>query len=508
VFVCRAGRQLLTSVHEATVRVSIPFDNSYARLPERFYKRLAPTPVSTPGLIKVNHALAAELGIDPSALESDEGVAVLAGNKVPEGADPLAQAYAGHQFGGWVPQLGDGRAILLGEVVDQAGERRDIQLKGSGRTPFSRGGDGRAWLGPVMREYLISEAMHALGVPTTRSLAAVTTGDAVRREWAYPGAVLTRVARSHIRVGTFQFFAFRKDQDALQALFEHVVERHYPVVDTPLDLLRQVLARQATLVAKWMGVGFIHGVMNTDNVQIAGETIDYGPCAFMDTYDPLTVYSSIDRNGRYAYGRQPDLMIWDLAQLATALLPIIDDDEDKAVQAATEVMGTASASMKQAWLEVFRRKLGLTYIEDNARLAEADTELVHQLLAVMAEGEADFTNTFRALPDIDAAKAHFGKTDVAEDGFERWASAWARRLRAQGEDLDAVTDRLREVNPALIPRNHRVEEAIQAGLKEDFSVFERLLDAWSRPFETRDDLEELTRPPQAHEVVQQTFCGT
>jgi uncharacterized protein YdiU (UPF0061 family) len=490
------------------VTLAIAFDNSYARLPERFYAKLAPTPVSEPGLIKVNHALAAELGLDAAALESDEGVAVLAGNRVPDGADPLAQAYAGHQFGGYNPQLGDGRAILLGEVIDQAGERRDLQLKGSGPTPFSRRGDGRAWLGPVLREYIVSEAMHALGVPTTRSLAAVSTGDVVRREWAYPGAVLTRVARSHIRVGTFQFFGLRKDKEALQALFEHVVKRHYPDVTSPAELLRAVLERQAALVAHWMGLGFIHGVMNTDNVQVAGETIDYGPCAFMDTYDPLTVYSSIDSHGRYAYGRQPGIMIWDLAQLGNALLPIMAEDNDSAVKAASEVMNGAMPTMQKAWLETFRRKLGLTFVEDSERLAEADTELIHRLLSVMADGEADFTNTFRALPDLDAAKTHFGKAEVANIAFEAWAAAWRQRLQAQGEDLDEVEGRLHAANPVLIPRNHRVEEAIQAGLNEDFSVFERLVEAYARPFEARADIEELTRPPEAHEVVEQTFCGT
>jgi len=359
-----------------------------------------------------------------------------------------------------------------------------------------------------LREYLLSEAMHALGVPTTRALAAVSTGEVVHREWAYPGAILTRVARSHIRVGTFQLFAYRKDHDALHTLYEYVIERHYPKAESAVDLLRAVLERQAVLVAHWMALGFIHGVMNTDNVQVAGETIDYGPCAFMDTYDPLTVYSSIDRQGRYAYGRQPDIMMWNMAQLGTALLPLIHHDQDKAVQAATEVMSEASSTMRSAWLDAFRKKLGLSYIEDNRRLREADTELVHRLLAVMAEGKADFTNTFRALPDIDAAGLHFADSSVAHHQFAQWASDWIKRLRAQGDDLDAVAERLVQVNPAIIPRNHRVQEAIDAGLKDDLSVLHQLVDAYSDPFASQDKGAPATLPPEPHQVVHQTFCGT
>lgn len=489
--------------------MTIPFDNSYARLPERFYARLAPTAVSDPGLIQVNTALAAELGLDATWLASADGVAALAGNHVPAGAEPLAQAYAGHQFGGFVPQLGDGRAILLGEVVDQSGQRRDVQLKGAGPTPFSRGGDGRNWIGPVLREYVLSEAMHALAVPTTRALAAVTTGDVVYRERPVPGAVLTRVASSHVRVGTFQFFAARRDKEALQALFEFVVARHYPDVGTPLEFVEAVVERQARLVARWLGLGFIHGVMNTDNVAVSGETIDYGPCAFLDAFHPLKVYSSIDRNGRYAYGRQPEVMVWNLAQLLSALLPLIDDDEDAAVAAATPVIERAPAAMDAAWLAEFRRKLGLVVVEGTSDLAHDDGALIRALLNVMSTAEADFTNTFRALPDRAAAKAHFSKssTDVVTE-FDRWFDQWTQRLRAQGDDPEAIRSRLHATNPRVIPRNHRVEAAIQAGLDGDFAVFERLLGVCTRPFANDPDSEDLELPPQPHEVVTQTFCGT
>ena len=489
--------------------MTIPFDNSYARLPERFYARLAPTPVSDPGLIKVNDALAAELGIDAAWLAGDAGLAMLAGNRAPDGSEPLAQAYAGHQFGNFVPQLGDGRAILLGEVVDRRGERRDLQLKGSGPTPFSRGGDGRAWIGPVLREFLLSESMHALGVPTTRALAAIATGDPVYREQVVPGAILTRVARSHVRVGTFQFFAARQDREALQVLFDYVVNRHYPDVSAPLELIEMVIQKQAQLVAKWLSLGFIHGVMNTDNTTISGETIDYGPCAFLDTYHPLKAYSSIDVNGRYAYGRQPDVMIWNLAQLASALLPLIDDDEEKAVAAATAVIERAPAATDATWLEEFRRKLGLTPTDSDDEQRQADAALIRGLLDVMREGEADFTNTFRALPDRAIAKAHFDHpSEAILAGFDRWFSSWERRLGVQGDTLDTIKPRLHTANPRIIPRNHRVEEAIVAGIQGDYAIFERLLTACTRPFDDHPDSADLESPPEPHEVVTQTFCGT
>ena len=371
--------------------LDIPFDNSYGRLPDRFYVRQPPTPVSQPEFIAINEQLAQELGLDVAALKSPEGLDMFAGNAVPDGADPLAQAYSGHQFGGWSPQLGDGRALLIGEVLDTNGLRRDIQLKGSGPTPFSRRGDGRSALGPVVREYLVSEAMHALGIPTTRALAAVTTGDRVQRETGQPGGILTRVASSHIRVGTFQFFASRQDVEGLKALTDHVINRHYPDVSTPLELLDRVIQAQAELIAKWMGVGFIHGVMNTDNSHIGGITIDYGPCAFLDAYDPGKVFSSIDQMGRYAFARQPDMAVWNMAQFATALLPLIDDNQEVAVESATKSVHRFPKLFADAWLNIFRRKIGLTTAEDG------DSGLIENLLQDMKDRNADFTNTFRSL---------------------------------------------------------------------------------------------------------------
>ncbi|MEM1064213.1 MAG: YdiU family protein [Pseudomonadota bacterium] len=475
--------------------VNFSFDNSYAALPARFYTKMAPAPVARPKLIKVNHTLARELGLDPVALEGDAGVAALAGNEVPDGADPLAQAYAGHQFGGWSPQLGEGRAILLGEVIDNTGRRRDIQLKGSGPTPYSRMGDGRAWLGPVLREYIVSEAMHALGVPTTRALAAVTTGETVLRERPYPGAVFTRVAASHIRVGTFQFFAARGDVEALGALADHAIARHHPQADGALALLDAVIAAQARLVAAWMGVGFIHGVMNTDNTTISGETIDYGPCAFMDAYHPETVYSSIDQFGRYAYNRQPDILMWNLAQLATALLPLMGEDRDAAIEAATASVHRFPELFQAEWLAVFRRKLGL--ITDGPE----DAALAQDLLARMAAGQADFTNTFRALLD-GGARDQF----LEPEAFDAWAEGWEARRSL--EEPDAAKAAMVAANPAVIPRNHRVEETITAALGGDFAPFERLVAALAAPFTLSGENHDLTRPPTDSEVVRETFCGT
>ena len=467
--------------------VHIPFDNSYARLPEVFFTPQKPSAVAMPELVEVNDALARDLGLDPAELRSAEGIEVLAGNRVPDGAEPLAQVYAGHQFAGWVPRLGDGRAVLLGEVVDGKGQRYDIQLKGAGRTPYSRGGDGRAWLGPVLREYIVSEAMHAFGIPTTRALAAVTTGQQVLRETALPGAVLTRVAASHIRVGTFQYFAARQDVDSLQALTDHVIARHYPEAETPLDLLNAVIARQAGLIAKWMGVGFIHGVMNTDNMAVSGETIDYGPCAFMDTYHPETVYSSIDSFGRYAYFRQPEIAVWNLAQFATCLLPLMGE-RDPAIAAATESVHRFPDIYADAYLGVFRAKIGLT------EPAEGDADLIQRLLDGMAANELDFTNTFRGLAD-----------DVLPEGLSAWGMDWRERLSSDPGDAKAT---MRAVNPAYIPRNHRIEQAIQAAVAGDFAPFHRLNRILARPFEEQTDANDLTRPPEPDEVVQRTFCGT
>ncbi|MRH19461.1 protein adenylyltransferase SelO [Rhodovulum strictum] len=476
--------------------LTIPFDNSYARLPERFFVRQAPVPVRAPRLVMLNAPLAAELGLDAGALAA-EGVEMLAGNRLPEGAEPLAQAYAGHQFGGFVPQLGDGRAILLGEVVAPDGRRFDLQLKGAGRTAFSRMGDGRAWLGPVLREYVVSEAMHALGIPTTRALAAVTTGEEVIREAILPGAVLTRVAASHIRVGTFQFFAARRDTEALRLLAGHAIDRHYPQADGPLGLLQAVIAAQARLVAQWMGVGFIHGVMNTDNTAISGETIDFGPCAFMDGYHPDTVFSSIDAYGRYAYARQADIAAWNLAQLASALVPLIDPDEETAIARATEAIRAFPALFREGWLSVFRPKIGLAAAEPG------DAELIHRLLDLMATERADFTNTFRVL-----AEGQAGAGLKNHDGFNDWAAEWRARLRREGVTEAEAAARMRAANPAHIPRNHRVEQVIAAAVAGDFVPFKRLVGVTARPFDDQPEHAAYRAPPEPGEEVRQTFCGT
>jgi uncharacterized protein YdiU (UPF0061 family) len=480
----------------------IPFDNSYARLPERFYQRLDPMPVAAPGLVRVNTALAEQMGIDPGQLATSEGVAVLAGNCVPPGAEPLALAYAGHQFGHFVPQLGDGRANLLGEVVGRDGVRRDIQLKGSGPTSFSRRGDGRAALGPVLREYLISEAMAALGIPTTRTLAAVTTGEAVWRETRLPGAVLTRVAASHIRVGTFQYFAASGDADGVRLLADYAIARHFPEAadsDDPYRaLLDGVIARQAELVARWLLVGFIHGVMNTDNCAISGETIDYGPCAFMDAYDPATVFSSIDQQGRYAYGNQPRIALWNLTRLAECLLPLLGDNED----AAKDALQAFAPRFQAEYFGGLRRKIGLLSEQ------EGDDNLTQDLLKLMASDGADFTLSFRQLCDAAqspagdaAARARFKDTTA----YNGWAERWRVRL-AQEVDPAAT---MRAVNPAFIPRNHVVEAALAAaGERADFEPFETLLSVLSRPYRDDPAFERYATPPRQEERVLQTFCGT
>ncbi len=502
------GHEMLTP--EATDVFA--FDNSYARLPERLFARLPPTPVAEARLIRLNDALARHLRLDPEILASPEGVAVLGGNRVPHTGEPLAMAYAGHQFGAFVPQLGDGRAILLGEVVDSDGVRRDIQLKGSGPTPFSRNGDGRAALGPVLREYIVSEAMAALGIPTTRSLAAVTTGETVRRDMPLPGAVLTRVAASHIRVGTFQFFAARGDTDAIRHLADHVIARHYPeaagAVNPYRTLLEQIIVRQAHLIAQWLLVGFIHGVMNTDNMSIAGETIDYGPCAFMDSYDPATVYSSIDSLGRYAYGNQPRVAQWNLARLAEALLPLLDEDTDTAMQTANEALDGFGPRFETAYTEGLRRKLGLVQAQPE------DLSLAQGLLERMAQNGADFTLTFRRLckaaasPDADAGVRSLFADPNAYDG---WVEQWRRRLAADGTVASHERmSMMRAANPAVIPRNHLVEEAISAAVHNgDFAPFENLLAVLARPY---DDLPSAfaryADAPRPEQIVRQTFCGT
>ncbi len=488
--------------------MTIAFDNSYARLPDRFFARLAPTPVAAPGLIRVNGPLAEELGLDPAALAAPEGVRWLAGNAAPEGAEPIAMAYAGHQFGQFSPQLGDGRAILLGEVVDRNGRRRDIQLKGSGPTPFSRMGDGRAALGPVLREYVVSEAMAALGIPTTRALAAVTTGEEVRRETPLPGAVLARVAASHVRVGTFQYFAARQDVEAVRALADYVIERHYPEARAAANptraLLDGVIARQAALVARWMQVGFIHGVMNTDNMQIAGETIDYGPCAFMDGFHPGRVYSSIDHAGRYAWAAQPRVAHWNLSRLAGALLPALDPDEETAMAEAQAAIDAFPALFERAYLEGFAAKLGLAAPEAD------DAALIEAALSALAEKEGDFTLFFRRLADA----AETGEDDAVFEAADRtealaaWMERWRARLAREGADPEAAAARMRAVNPALIPRNHRVEEVIRAAMTGDAGPFHRLTEALARPFDPPARDADLMRPPRPDEIVAATFCGT
>ncbi|WP_170425597.1 protein adenylyltransferase SelO [Ruegeria arenilitoris] len=470
--------------------LTIPFDNSYARLPNSFYARQAPIPVRAPRLIAFNAELAKILNVTPGDVE--EMAEAFAGNTLPDGAEPIAQLYSGHQFGSYNPQLGDGRAVLLGETVGADGIRRDIQLKGSGPTPFSRRGDGRAWLGPVLREYVVSEAMHALGIPTTRALAAVETGEIVLREGPMPGAVLTRVAQSHLRVGTFQVFAGRGQLDSLRQLTDYAIARHYPDAEGPMGLLRAVVEAQSRLIAAWMSVGFIHGVMNTDNCSIAGETIDYGPCAFMDSYHPNTVYSSIDRMGRYAYSNQPDIAVWNLAQLATALIQQMED-KDAAVEEATEIVHAMPALLQENWLKRFRAKIGLVTEE------EGDLELISDLLTRMAHNQADFTNTFRALGG-EAARGQF--TDPA--AFDTWSDGWAGRL-AREQDPSAV---MAGSNPAYIPRNHRVEQMIQAAVQGDYEPFHRLIAVLSRPYEDQPDADDLKRPPTDSEVVHATFCGT
>ncbi|WP_456316859.1 protein adenylyltransferase SelO [Teichococcus globiformis] len=479
------------------------FDNSYVRLPGRFYARLDPTPVAAPKLIRVNHALAEELGLDSAALETPAGVAVLAGNAVPEGAEPLAQAYSGHQFGGFSPLLGDGRAILLGEVVGRDGARRDIQLKGSGPTPFSRRGDGRAALGPVLREYIVSEAMTALGIPSTRALAAVTTGETVLRERALPGGVFTRVAASHLRVGTFQFFAARRDEEGLRTLLDYAIARHDPAAaqseDPALAFYSGVVRRQAALVAQWLLVGFVHGVMNTDNTSISGETIDFGPCAFMEAFDPATVFSSIDHGGRYAYGNQPGIMQWNLARLAECLLPLLSLDEEAAVDKAQQGLAGFAPAFEAAYHTGLRRKIGL------ATAQEGDMALIQDLLGRMAAERADFTLTFRRLGTEAGPRTLFRDPSA----FDGWAESWRARLAREGVTPDQRRDALNAVNPAFIPRNHKVEAAIAAAVeREDFAPFHEMVDLLATPFTDKPGFNSHAEPAPPGEEIRQTFCGT
>jgi uncharacterized protein YdiU (UPF0061 family) len=483
--------------------------HTYSALPSRFYARVAPAPVRDPRLVVFNKHLAEDLGFDTATLDR-EGAGWFSGNRMPDDADPIAMAYAGHQFGGFVPQLGDGRAILLGERVGRDGVRRDIQLKGSGRTPFSRNGDGRAALGPMLREYLISEAMHALGVPTTRSLAVVTTGEQVMREDLLPGAILTRVAASHIRVGTFEYFAARNDREAVSQLLQYVITRHYPETqgtDVPaLAVLEAVARRQAALIADWLGVGFIHGVMNTDNMAISGETIDYGPCAFMDHYDANTVFSSIDHGGRYAYGNQPAIAQWNLARFAETLLPLIDADQEKAIELATAVVKNFMPAFDARLLARMRRKIGL------ATEQEGDAELVSALFATMQSAGADFTLTFRRLarcaeePHDDASLLELFEPS---SGIADWLRRWRERLASEPQDAVERAANMRRMNPAFIPRNHRVEAALEAASTSgDFGPFHQLLKILEHPYDDQPGRSEFEQPPAAGERVLRTFCGT
>jgi serine/tyrosine/threonine adenylyltransferase len=486
------------------------FVHTYAALPEAFFARVDPTPVAAPRLIAMNGPLAAELGVDAGARGPEAWAAVFAGNTVPRGATPIAMAYAGHQFGQFVPQLGDGRAILLGEVRDATGALRDVQLKGAGRTPFSRNGDGRAALGPVLREYLVGEAMHALGIPATRALAAVTTGERIARDGMVPGAVLTRVAASHVRVGTFQYFAARADFESVRRLADYVIDRHYPdarATDRPyLALLEGVTARQALLVARWLQIGFIHGVMNTDNMAVSGETIDFGPCAFMDSYDPAAVFSSIDRRGRYAYGNQPAAAQWNLARLAETLLPLLDADPERAIERATGAISEFTPRFDEHWLAGMRAKLGLRTVE------AGDLEIIRRWLDLMHANRTDFTLAFRRLsdaalaPDSDASlRELFANTGA----YEEWAAGWRARLVREASDPATRAAAMRQVNPAYIPRNHRIEQAIVAAVeRDDYAAFFTLLDVVSRPFIASESTAGFASPPRPDELVTQTFCGT
>ncbi|MGM0982746.1 MAG: protein adenylyltransferase SelO [Pseudomonadota bacterium] len=486
------------------------FTLRYARLPDRFFLRFDPVPVKAPRLVAFNRALAEQLGFDLAAFDEHQAAEWFAGNAVPEGAEPLAQAYAGHQFGHFNPRLGDGRAVLLGEVTDREGRLRDIQLKGAGCTPFSRGADGRAPLGPVLREYLISEAMHLLGVPTTRALAAVTTGERVFRRVPEPGAVLTRVAASHLRVGTFQYFAAREDLEAVRTLADLAIERHYPELasreesERYLALVEAVQARQAALVAKWMGLGFIHGVMNTDNCSIAGETIDYGPCAFMEAYDPDTLFSSIDEGGRYAYRNQPWIAQWNLARFAETLLPLIDDDQERAVEGATAVIKAFEEQYEAEWLVVMREKLGLVKQE------EGDRALVEAFLEALQSGRADFTLAFRRLSEaIEEDAPTLLELFETRDVIEAWLPRWRERLAREDVGPEAIAERLRTVNPLYIPRNHKVEEALTAAAEDnDFTPFEALREVLADPFTEQHGRETYASPAPPTAAVFRTFCGT
>ncbi len=494
-----------------TPAVKIPFDNTYLQLADTLYSRQMPTAVEAPELIRVNEPLAERLQIDPAQLKSIDGVAVLAGNLVPPGAEPIATAYAGHQFGSWNPQLGDGRAILLGEVIGIDGLRYDVQLKGAGPTPYSRMGDGRSPLGPVLREYIVSEAMAALGVPTTRSLAAVTTGERVVRDQLLPGAILTRVARSHIRVGTFQYFAARQDMVTVQKLADHVIDRHYSEAaqaENPYcELLIQVVKAQAKLIAQWQALGFIHGVMNTDNMLVGGETVDYGPCAFMENYDPETVFSSIDHGGRYAYINQAPIARWNLAWLAQSLLPLLDASELTGIKRAEAALDLFISEYEAHYQQYMSQKIGVVQADD------VTNQLVDDFLALMQQNRVDFTLGFRVLADevTPAVKGEIASFYALPDAFQGWLESWRQYLALDQRSAAEVRDirrRMNATNPVFIPRNHQIEAAIQAGNQGNFKPFHQLLEVLADPFKFDPDKQGYALPATPEQRVLRTFCGT
>lgn len=491
-----------------------PFDNTYVRLPSSFYERATPTPVSEPKLVRLNHSLAALLGIDANELESAEGISVLAGNQIAEGSEPLAMAYSGHQFGGFSPQLGDGRAILLGEVIGHNGTRYDIQLKGSGPTPFSRRGDGRSALGPVLREYIVSEAMAALGVPTTRALSAVATGELVLRSGYVPGGVFTRIAQSHIRIGTFQWFAARQDNENLRILADYAMNRHYPSVleaqNPYLAFLDAVIEQQATLIAHWMQLGFIHGVMNTDNMSVSGETIDYGPCAFMDDFHPMKTFSSIDSEGRYAFTNQSTIGQWNLTRFAETLLPLIDASEERSIRLAKLALERYQTIHQRELKKRFAAKIGLDLAASSLDSEQAtnDWELTERLLAAMTANAADFTLTFRHLSGALESGDDSGVLLLFNQSatITQWLCDWRAHLRDC--DTEQAVDRMRRANPVFIPRNHRIEAAIKAADRGNFEPFHRLNDVLQTPFKSQPEFADYESPPAPDEIVQATFCGT
>ena len=479
----------------------LDLENSYTELPDVFFTKQYPTPVQKPEIVIFNEKLADQVGLNFGQRSKEEMAKLLSGNLVPKGIDPFAQAYAGHQFGNFT-MLGDGRAVILGEHLTPSGQRLDLQFKGSGRTPYSRGGDGRAALGPMLREYIISEAMHYLGIRTTRSLAVVATGETVYRENELPGAILTRIAGSHIRVGTFEFASLHEDKSITQALLDYLIDRHFPEIkemkNQPLALLEAMIEQQAELITHWMRVGFIHGVMNTDNMALSGETIDYGPCAFMDSFDPATVFSSIDRNGRYSYSNQPYIAQWNLARLAESLIPLIHQEREEAIGIAENALNSFEEVYKSKWLAMMGSKLGLLEAK------KEDEKLITELLDWMHKNSADFTNTFLKLCKEEIPNGAL----YASESFQNWHVRWQNRLRKEEQGLETSFALMRSVNPAVIPRNHKVEEALQAGEEGNFKPFHDLLNAVEKPYMDGDHLLPYQAPPEPGEKVLQTFCGT